>query len=72
MVKKDQFRILPTPDPTLDRQVLEAEDVEDDNDDDDNDDDIALLPPLPEMMPIDGRPHVDVPVLPTQVDQQQG
>ena len=73
VVKKDQFRILPTPDtvithldklaaldgysrgfdPTLDRQVIEAEDVEDDNDDDD----IALLPPLPEMMLIDGRPN---------------
>ena len=60
VVKRDQFRILPTPDtvithlnklaaldgyrrgfdPTLDRQVLEADDVEDDDDDDD---DIALL-----------------------------
>ena len=82
VMKRDQFRILPTPDtvithlnklaaldgysrgfdPTQDHQVPEAEDVDED------DENFAALPPLPEMMPIDGRPDVEVPVLPTQVD----
>jgi DNA primase len=49
-------------DPTLDHQVPEAEDV------DEEDDDFTALPPLPKMMPIDGRFDVEVPMLPTQLN----
>ena len=50
------------------RSKIASRELTEQRQEDNDDDGIALLPPLPEIMPTDGRPNVDVPVLPTQVD----